>query len=200
MEAVEAEPHAGAATGVPPGAITVSFIPSRADSMRLGYVALRAKPLLFALNLCFLVGLPWAVATYLIVDNAWGGSNSAFSIVSMIVLPLIGIAGFAYLPLLQMRRARTLQGTHTYTFSDPVIHLTGPGFDSRVDWAVLTRCYGRREGLICFTGSAPIITVPGRPLSETSREELRQLMATKGVKLAGPWRGASRPGTRTRPA
>jgi hypothetical protein len=168
--------------------------------MCLGYVGLRAKPAVFALFLGFFVVFPWVVAALLIADNMAGGSNSAFSIVSMTALPLIGIAAFAHLPLLQVRRARTLQGIHTYAFSDQDIHLTGPGFDSRVDWAALTRCYGRREGLAFFTGSAPIIAVPGRSLSETSREDLRQLVAAKGVKLAGPWRGAARTGPRTDPA
>jgi len=200
MEAAQAAPHASATTAVPPRTIAVSFIPSRADLMRLGYVALRANPVVLALSLGFFVVFPWVVATSLMVDNASGGSNSAYSIVSMLALPLISIAAFAYLPLLHVRRARTLQGTHTYAFSDQDIHLTGPGFDSRVDWAALSRCYGRREGLIFFTGSAPIITVPGRSLSQTSREDLRQLVAAKGVKLAGPWRGAARPDAPTRHA
>jgi len=117
-----------------------------------------------------------------------GGSiYSSLTIGGLIILPPVAVGFFAWLSLLQVRGARALEGTHEYEFSDADICLKGPGFDNRVDWAMITACYGRKQGLLFKSGNASLFSVPGRALSPAATTELRRLIVHKGIRLEGPW-------------
>ena len=112
---------------------------------------------------------------------------SSVQIGQMIVLPLVVAAFLAWISLRQVRGARTLEGTRTYEFSDADIRLRGTGFDTRVQWAMITVCYGPKEGLLFKSGNASLISVPGRALDTPDGwTELRRLIVDKGIKLEGP--------------
>ena len=118
----------------------------------------------------------------------FGGRINLVSITALVVVPIFSIAFFALLPLVLIRGARSLNCPHLYQFSGEGIRLTGPGFDNRVEWKLVTRCYGFKQGLLFASGNAPLITVPARSLSAATRAKLRQLIMESGVELMGEWK------------
>jgi hypothetical protein len=168
-------------------AVVVEYKPTTGDLLRAGYVGIRTRPLVFALSLGFFVLIPWLSALCASVVYFFGAPISPFTIVSLVAIPPVAIVAFALTMLFQVRGARSLQGTHIYEFSDAEIHLKGPGFDNRMDWASLTRCHGSTHGLLFMSGNAPVISVPQRSLSFASRKGLFHMLTAKGVKLSGQW-------------
>jgi hypothetical protein len=57
------------------------------------------------------------------------------SIVLLVVIPPLVAGSFAWIPVLVMRGAATLQGTHTYEFTNAVVKISAPGLSSQVDCA-----------------------------------------------------------------
>jgi hypothetical protein len=170
--------------------VIISFTPTRFDLLRAAYLTVRSRPFLFA-SLIGVIAIPWMGALIGLIVMARGIFVSPFSIAVLIALPPLVLAASVHAVLQSVRGARQLEGVHTYEFSESEIRLGGPGFDNHLAWTALTRCYGRADGMLCFSGSTPVITIPGRALSPESSLTLRQLMAAKGVHLAGPWnRGA----------
>lgn len=167
--------------------ITAAFQPTRNDIIRTSYLGLRARPVIWALALGFFVVLPWLAALGGIVAAVAGKSVGMFPIAILIVVPPLAAGYFAVLPLVLVRGARSLQGMHTYEFSDTGVRLSGPGFDNHIDWAILTRCYGFDQGLVFVSGKAALFSVPGRSLSPAAKTQLRETIAANGVALAGPW-------------
>jgi len=168
-------------------AVTVEYKPTTGDLLRAGYVGLRSRRLVFALSFGFFVLVPWLAALCGIVASLLEAPIRPVSIMSLIVIPPVAVAAFALIMMFQARGARSLQGTHTYEFSDADIRLKGPGFDNRIEWAILTRCHVSNHGLLFMSGNSPVISVPGRSLTFSSRKELSQMIAAKGVKLTGRW-------------
>lgn len=169
-------------------AVTVEYKPTTGDLLRAGYVGLRSRPLVFALSFGFFVLVPWLAALCGIVASLLGAPIRPLSIMSLIAIPPVAVAAFVLIMLFQVRGARSLQGTHTYEFSDADIRLKGPGFDNRIEWAILTRCHGSNHALLFMSGNALVISVPGRSLTFSSRKELWQMVTAKGVKLTGRWK------------
>jgi hypothetical protein len=164
--------------------ITATFQLTKGDIIRSGYLGLLSRPLVLALCLGFFVGVPWVTALVFVVEQ----SADLLSIASLFVLPLLAIVFFSLIPLWVTRGARSLDGTHTYDFSEDGIHLVGPGFDNRIDWAIVTRCYGFGLGLLFVSGKAPILSVPARSLSPAAKTQLRRMIVTRGVEVAGTWK------------
>jgi hypothetical protein len=171
--------------------ISVVFTPTKGDLVRAGYLGLRTRPFIFALSFGFFVILPWIAALFFGALYLAGASVNLSAIVDLLIVPILSIAFFVLLPLLLIRGARSLNGPHRYEFSTEGIRLTGPGFDNRVEWKLVTRCYGFKTGLLFASGNAPLITVPARSLSPIARTQLRQLIMASGVELAGPWKRKS---------
>ncbi len=169
-------------------AVTIAFHPNKADILRSAYVGLRSQPANFALAFGFFVVLPWFLASLGIIVSLFAGSMIfPWALGGLIVAPPLVVASFAWLTLLQVHGARGLEGTHTYEFSETGIHLKGPGFDNQLDWAMLTLCYGRKQGVVFKSGNAFLISVPSHALSADKRAALQQLLVAKGVKLSGSW-------------
>ena len=78
-------------------------------------------------------------------------------------------------------------GTCTCTFSDADVQLSGRGFENRFEWNSFTRCHSSARGLFILTGRMPLLQVPERALSSSSRRDLRTLMTAKGLQLTGNW-------------
>jgi len=169
-------------------AIAVTFSPTRGDLLRTCYMGLRTRPLSFATYVGFFVILPWAVSIWGIIAFTLGapiGPLGPLVIMSMIAIPPISVAAFALVMLFQFRGAKGLQGTHRYQFSDGGIQLNGPGFDTRIQWAMLTRCHGSNQGMVFMSGNVPLISLPARYIAGAEKAELQQLIASKGIKLTG---------------
>jgi hypothetical protein len=167
--------------------ISVAFEPTGKDIIRASYLSLRARPVIWALSVGFFVVLPWLAALGGIAASIAGAPVGMFPILILIVVPPLAAGYFALLPLVLVRGARSLQGIHTYEFSETGIRLRGPGFDNHIDWAILTRCYGFDSGLVFVSGKAALFSVPGRTLSPAAKKQLREMLAANGVALAGPW-------------
>jgi hypothetical protein len=171
--------------------ISVAFTPTKGDLIRGGYVGFRTRPFNFACFLGFFVISPWIVALGFGALYLSGERVRLWEIIVLLVVPVASIAFLAVLPLVLTRGARSLNGPHRYEFSVDGIRLTGPGFDNRVEWKLVTRCYGFKQGLLFASGSAPLITVPARSLSPAALTQLRLLIMASGVELAGPWKRES---------
>jgi hypothetical protein len=169
-------------------AVTVNFTPTTADLLRGGYLGLRVRPINFAFSVGFFIILPWAAACCGIIASVMGVSVPLIFILILIALPPITVAAFGRLMLSQVRGSRGLQGEHSYQFSGDGILLKGPGFDNRVEWTLLTRCHGAKQGLLFISGNAPLISVPGRALSPAAKAELRELVVSKGIVVTGLWK------------
>ena len=172
----------------PTTSITVTFTPTKGDILRAAYMGLRARPLIFVSAVGFFIVIPWVSALVAIAASTVGAPVSTARIIQLIAMPPVAVALFALIPLLQVRGARGLNGPHTYEFSEGGIHLTGPGFDNRVDWSIPTRCYNFKPGLLFVSGNAPLITVPSRCLAATDKAELGRLLTRKGVQARGGWK------------
>jgi len=166
-------------------AVVVSYHPTRADIYRSAYVGLRAQPLIWAFVIGVFLVLPWGAAALGIVAHFAWGMRLGPDFLALCLVPFLFVAASLVLIPLRVRGVRTMQGTHTYEFSDSGIMVKGPGIESRLEWPSLTRCHAARQGLLFLSGNFPFISVPGRALTPSSRTELLALAESKGVKLSG---------------
>lgn len=164
-----------------------SFDPTRADLVRAAYVGLQTRPVVFAICVAIVIALPGIVALFTISAIIQGTPIPAPPFLKVMLLPPIVFGALGGLIHLQVGGAVSLTGRHTYEFSETGIRLTGPGFDSHLEWKLVTRCQGSKHGLLFFSGNAAYIFIPGRVLSNSSRSELRALVAAKGIKRTGHW-------------
>jgi hypothetical protein len=171
-------------------AVTVTFTPTNADLMRTGYLGIRSRPLVLAMSLGFFVVLPWVLALGAFIAKLAGYHIPWLPIVVLAVLPASSVFSFALIPLFLYRHAPTLQGPHSYEFSEQDIHAVGPGFDNRVQWNVLTRCLKHRYGLLLMSERVPMVTVPGRALARADWVELLRLVRMKGLNVVDAGSGA----------
>jgi hypothetical protein len=151
-------------------------------------LGLRSRPLVLFLNIAFFVVLPWLTALGYLFAYLAGVNISITPALFLLIVPPLSVLYFSLIPLWVTRGARSLSGEHCYRFSEEQIWLSGPGFQNRVEWSLLTRCFGSGWGLLLMSGSAPLITIPGRALSPAARTELRELLISKKVELGGPWK------------
>lgn len=165
--------------------IVASFAPSNRDLVWAGYVGMRSRPVFLAVAVAFFVALPWLMALYVIVTRGVGRVMPAWTLAMLLLLPFLTVGFFALIPVMLYRNARSLRGAHTYEFTDQAIRLNGPGFDSRVEWSVVTRCWDTAGGLLFFSDKLAIISVPTRALSPPDRLRLKELAGAKGVELRG---------------
>lgn len=154
--------------------------------LRAGYVGLRSRPVVFTLWLGFFVIVPWLSALLFTVNSLLLGKPvESWLVMNLIAIPPLVVTLFGSIILFQFRNARTLQGTHTYNFSDADIHLKGPGFDNRVEWSILTRCHVSDLGWLITSGNTPLISIPGRLLTSSSYNEIQEMITRKGIKITG---------------
>lgn len=172
-----------------PNTIEVAFTPTRWDLLRAGQMGLRARPVFFFFSLSFFVILPWLIALAFLLAYFAGVHISLFPMVVLLFIPPVAVVFFSLIPLWVARGARSLRGTHHYAFSEGEIRLVGPGFENRVEWPLITRCFGFKSGLLFVSGNAPLITVPGRALPSVASAQLRQLLISKNVELCGAMEG-----------
>jgi hypothetical protein len=170
--------------------VTVTFTPTNADLARASYLGIRSRPVVFAVFLGFFVAVPWGYALTFLAWKLAGRHVPWEPIAGLAITPAISVVAFTLIPVLMHRRARTLHGPRAYEFTDEEIRAIGPGFDTRIQWGVLTHCLMHSFGLLLTSGRTPIVTVPGRALSDSGWRELRLLMQAKGLKLSGPRSGA----------
>jgi hypothetical protein len=158
--------------------ISISFTPSKRDLMWAAYAGVRARPIVFFTSVLFFVVLPWFGALIILT---LGNPTSAWPAIVLIVVPPIAVASFASIPVRLFGDAPSLQGVHTYEFSESEIHLFGPGFDNRVKWSIVTHCVEFSGGLQIYSKKLAIISIPRRALSETTMSALRALLKAKGI-------------------
>ena len=150
-------------------------------------MGLRSKPLVFGLWLSITVVLPWLGAAIFLWPTSRARGADPYMAVLLIAYSLFIVGMVVLVPLWTTRGAPTLKGTHRYEFSPDGIRLTGPGFDSRVDWASITRCFVCSQGVLFFSGRIPIISFPARAIPPSSSAELRSLVDQKGVARNRSW-------------
>ena len=167
--------------------ITVSFTPTNRDFVWISYATLRSRPVLFAMLLGFFVVLPWLAAIAAVLT----GAKLGLAFIVSLLTPPIMLGFFALMPLLIYRKSQALKGEHIYEFSDIEIYLHGPGFDNRVQWALITNCTEISGGLIFNSNKLAIISIPPRVLSSHKISSFRQLIENKGIEYKGLSRGAA---------
>ena len=160
-----------------------SFTPTRGDLVRLGYVAIRSRGVLFWFSVLFFVLLPWVLAVIGIVTLDTAHPMSWVSILTLAVMPPIMIMLFGLIPVLVTRGAKAMQGAHTYELSSGGIDTSGPGFQGRLDWSALNTCVSSPLGILFMSGRLALVSIPGRVLDEISRSELLSLARDKGLNV-----------------
>ena len=160
--------------------VQICFTPTKRDLMWTVYAGVRARPAIFFSSILFFVVLPWSAALIILV---LGNLASTWSIIVLLVVPPIAVASFASIPIRLFGDSPSLQGEHTYEFSDSEIHLIGPGFDNRVDWSIVTSCLEFSGGLQFYSKKLAVISIPRRALSATTSQELRALCVAKGISI-----------------
>jgi hypothetical protein len=174
-------------------AVTVSFAMTRADLLRLSWVALRNRPFILALSVGFFIVLPWAIAVWEVVEVARGEANAPIlSIVVLFLIPPLAVVGFGAIPLWLLRGSRVIGARHKFEFTEEDIHLTGPATDSRIQWSAFTKCYGTKHGVVFYSGDLPTIFIPRRALTLEEAAELRAMSSTRAIEVIGPWARAGR--------
>ncbi len=160
--------------------IAINFTPTSRDLVWAGYAGLRAKPIFLAILLLFFVVLPWSSALFVLL---FGKLVSIWSVALLVLVPPISVIAFAFLPVRLFRNSPTLQGVHTYEFSENEIHLIGPGFDNRLQWPTLTRCIQFSGGLQFYSNTLALISIPRRALSESTLSSLHHLATLKEIEF-----------------
>ena len=159
----------------------IQFTPKNSDLIWSGYAGIRARPFIFATAFSFFVVLPWLAALFAIVLAVMGKFVGWQPIAIFVLAPPISVAFFAILPLLLFRNARTLRGTHNYEFTRDGMHFTGPGFDNRVEWNLVTRCFHSRAGLLLMSDSLPMVNIPKRVLSPEVSGQISELLRANNI-------------------
>ena len=163
-----------------PMSVRICFTPSKRDLMWTVYAGVRARPVIFLSSILFFVVFPWSAA---LIIFALGNLASTWSIAVLLAVPPIAVALFASIPVCIFGDSPSLQGEHTYEFSENEIHLFGPGFDNRVDWSNVTSCLEFSGGLQFYSKKLAVISIPRRALSETTSQALRALIKAKGISI-----------------
>lgn len=158
--------------------VQIFFTPSRRDLVWAAYAGLRARPAIFFTSILFFVAFPWSAA---LIFLALGFLASTWLIIVLLLLPLIAVALFVSIPIRLFGGSPSLQGEHTYEFSENEIHLFGPGFDNRVSWSIITRCLEFSGGFLFYSNKLPIISIPRRALPGHTSLGLRALCEASGV-------------------
>jgi len=161
--------------------IVVCFTPRRTDLMYAGLSGLRARPIMATISVLFFVVLPWATAVAGIVAREMGKPVSWATILMLAVVPLLAVPFFLLLPVMLFGRSPALLGEHTYEFADEEMRFTGPSFENKLKWSVVTACVRSRFGVMLFSGKLPIVSIPRRALTPELDAQLGALLARKGL-------------------
>ena len=167
--------------------ITVSYTPNRSDLRRAMYEGFRARPIIFALAVGFFVVIPWLAATAGLAMRVAGAPIALWKPLLLLISPPIGFVLFERYMFRMIQGVPMAREGRTYTFTEADVRMTGPGVDSRLEWTMFTRCHSSAHGLFIYSGKLPLVQLPERALSATSRRDLRTLMASKGLELRGSW-------------
>ncbi len=138
----------------------------------------------------FFVILPWGVAAAMLGLFAFrNGRLDLWSFSVLLVAPILAMGLFSLIPLWMARSAQrdapTLQGVHSYEFSEGGIQLSGPEFKNQLEWSAITNYFESRYGAMFFGGSNPIVFVPARAFSSVAeREALRSLVETHVTRVS----------------
>ena len=160
---------------------SVQFTPQKSDLIWSGYAGVRARPFIFVTAVSFFVVLPWLAALLTIVLALMGKFVGWQPIAIFVLVPPISVTFFALLPLFLFRNARSLRGTHNYEFTRDGMHFTGPGFDNRVEWSLVTRCLYSRAGLLFMSDSLPMVNIPKRILSPEVSGQISELLRANNI-------------------
>ncbi len=166
-------------------AVTASFSPTNSDLRRVGYIGLRARPLVFWSGVAFFIFMPVIFAVVAVVSMYGNPRFSWLPILIFLVVPLLAAAGFYNIPVLLYGKSPALRGEHTYTFEDGEIHARSPAFDTRISWEIVTSCYTHSLGIMFYSGKAPVISIPRRALVGKGFNELVELVRRKGISVGG---------------
>jgi hypothetical protein len=161
----------------------IQFTPNNLDLICSSYAGIRSRPFLFAAALAFFVVLPWLVAFVAIVLTLLGEFISRPLIAALVLGPPLMAALFALLPVSLFRNARSLRGPHNYEFTREGMRFTGPGFDNRLGWSLVTRCSQSRVGMLLMSDSLPIVFLPKRVLSPEVSDQMRALLAAANIPI-----------------
>jgi len=162
---------------------------SRRDALGLVWLGLRAKPQVLLLGTAFFVVLPWAAAAGALLG--WLGTDPVgFSkVLPLIAVPPLAVAGFAEIALRRTRNV--LPGERTVEIKDDGIRVRGPGLDVVVEWRHVGSCWSSKSGLLVFSHSGVLLALPGSAIAPGARAELRQILNSKQIPVAGgAWRRA----------
>ena len=161
--------------------IVVCFTPRPADLIYAGLTGLRARPIIATIGALFFIALPWAAAVVGMVARELGKPVPWATIIMLAVIPVLAVPFFVLLPILLFGRSPALAGEHKYEFADEEMRFTGPSFENKLKWSVVTACVSSRFGIMLFSGKVPLVSIPRRALNPGLNAELGALFARKGV-------------------
>ena len=167
--------------------ISVSYTFDRRDVRQSLIMGMQARPAESALVIGLFVILPWSGAIFAIVMWAQGFHIKLYEPLLLLVSPPLAALGFEHSMFRTMRKMPMLQGELTCTFSDADVQARGRGFENRFEWNSFTRCHSSARGIFILAGRMPLLQIPERALSASSRRDLRALMTAKGLQLTGTW-------------
>ena len=170
--------------------VEFQFTPKTGDHWKAAMTALLHQRWALSLWVLFFVVLPWGVALAVLGLSTYRGARlDIWNFSMLLVVPVLAMGLFSLVPLWMARGAQrnapTLQGAHSYEFSEAGIHLSGPEFRSELEWSAITSFFESRYGAMFFGGPNPIIFLPARAFSSVAgREALRKLVETYVAKQA----------------
>jgi hypothetical protein len=122
-----------------------------------------------------------------IVWWARGAHIKLYEPLLLLATPPLAALGFERSMFRTLMKMPIMQGERTCTFSDDDVRIRGQGFENRLEWKTFSRCHSSAHGLFILARHTPVVQIPERALSASSRRDLRVLLAAKGLELTGAW-------------
>ena len=145
------------------------------DMQRFSIHTLRQNPTMKIMGVVF-------GALLLIVIGQWLFSETGMEdIPFQVVIPLVVFVAlfFVFLPMMAKRNFKnnpSLHGEILYTFTDEQVELTGPNFESRMDWDKYLKVVETKEMFLLYQSKVMANLIPKRDLSDSEIESLRMLL------------------------
>jgi hypothetical protein len=169
--------------------VEVRFAPRSSDLTWVTLGAMRDRRVTWWFGILFFCVAPPVVAVLLIVASLhFGRPIDWVQVVGLALIPLLAYGFVRVMPRLMFRNSPAMRGEHHYRFDDAGLRFVGTGFDSRVEWSMVTRARWCRGGLLLMSGRVAIVSIPDRAFDATGRDELMRLLQSRQVPIEG-WRG-----------
>ncbi|MEO0469149.1 MAG: YcxB family protein [Bacteroidota bacterium] len=100
-----------------------------------------------------------------------------------VMIPMVVFVSlfFIFIPMMSRRNFKnnpSLQGEILYTFTDEQVEMTGPHFESRMDWDKYMKVEETKEMFLLFQSKALANLIPKRDLTSEEIQDLRELISS----------------------